>query len=178
VARSRRPWGAIGPTWLEGRLRPPTSASPRFGVETIRRAAAVHPISDLQIEYSLISRGIRGGDPARGSATPRHRDHGPTACSFTGSHPAAIGRKAGRGRSRFFAPSAHASRARQTSMRTSLLVRSAGRGGRWRQGHQCGAGRRLPGWAGAKAADYRTRRRRPAAADRLAEAVGAIGGDR
>jgi aryl-alcohol dehydrogenase-like predicted oxidoreductase len=29
-----------------------------MGVETIRRAAAVHPISDLQIEYSLISRGI------------------------------------------------------------------------------------------------------------------------
>ncbi|MDP1616944.1 aldo/keto reductase [Phenylobacterium sp.] len=28
------------------------------GVETLRRAAAVHPISDLQIEYSLISRGI------------------------------------------------------------------------------------------------------------------------
>jgi len=28
------------------------------GTETIRRAAAVHPISDLQIEYSLISRGI------------------------------------------------------------------------------------------------------------------------
>jgi aryl-alcohol dehydrogenase-like predicted oxidoreductase len=28
------------------------------GVETIRRAAAVHPISDLQIEYSVISRGI------------------------------------------------------------------------------------------------------------------------
>lgn len=27
------------------------------GVETIRRAAAVHPIADLQIEYSLISRG-------------------------------------------------------------------------------------------------------------------------
>jgi aryl-alcohol dehydrogenase-like predicted oxidoreductase len=27
------------------------------GVETIRRAAAVHPITDLQIEYSLISRG-------------------------------------------------------------------------------------------------------------------------
>jgi aryl-alcohol dehydrogenase-like predicted oxidoreductase len=27
------------------------------GVETIRRAGAVHPISDLQIEYSLISRG-------------------------------------------------------------------------------------------------------------------------
>jgi aryl-alcohol dehydrogenase-like predicted oxidoreductase len=28
------------------------------GVETLRRAAAVHPISDVQIEYSLISRGI------------------------------------------------------------------------------------------------------------------------
>jgi len=29
-----------------------------MGAETIKRAAAVHPISDLQIEYSLISRGI------------------------------------------------------------------------------------------------------------------------
>jgi aryl-alcohol dehydrogenase-like predicted oxidoreductase len=29
-----------------------------MGPETIRRAASVHPISDLQIEYSLISRGI------------------------------------------------------------------------------------------------------------------------
>jgi aryl-alcohol dehydrogenase-like predicted oxidoreductase len=28
------------------------------GVDTLRRAAAVHPIADLQIEYSLISRGI------------------------------------------------------------------------------------------------------------------------
>ncbi|HWG25738.1 aldo/keto reductase [Actinospica sp.] len=28
------------------------------GVETIRRAHAVHPVTDLQIEYSLISRGI------------------------------------------------------------------------------------------------------------------------
>jgi aryl-alcohol dehydrogenase-like predicted oxidoreductase len=31
------------------------------GAETIRRAAAVHPISDLQIEYSLISRAIEDG---------------------------------------------------------------------------------------------------------------------
>jgi aryl-alcohol dehydrogenase-like predicted oxidoreductase len=30
------------------------------GATTLRRAAAVHPISDLQIEYSLISRGIEG----------------------------------------------------------------------------------------------------------------------
>ena len=29
-----------------------------LGVENIRRAAAVHPIVDLQIEYSIISRGI------------------------------------------------------------------------------------------------------------------------
>src|SRR5690606_24231298 len=28
------------------------------GADTIRRAAAVHPIVDLQIEYSLLSRGI------------------------------------------------------------------------------------------------------------------------
>src|SRR4051812_15879822 len=28
------------------------------GAETVRRAAATHPIADLQIEYSLISRGI------------------------------------------------------------------------------------------------------------------------
>lgn len=28
------------------------------GVETLRRASSVHPISDLQIEYSMISRGI------------------------------------------------------------------------------------------------------------------------
>jgi pyridoxine 4-dehydrogenase len=31
------------------------------GSQTLRRAAAVHPISDLQIEYSLISRGIEDG---------------------------------------------------------------------------------------------------------------------
>jgi aryl-alcohol dehydrogenase-like predicted oxidoreductase len=31
------------------------------GPETLKRAAAVHPISDLQIEYSLISRGIEDG---------------------------------------------------------------------------------------------------------------------
>ena len=31
------------------------------GSETIRRAAAAHPVSDLQIEYSLISRGIEDG---------------------------------------------------------------------------------------------------------------------
>lgn len=32
-----------------------------MGSDTLRRAAAVHPIVDLQIEYSLISRGIEAG---------------------------------------------------------------------------------------------------------------------
>lgn len=31
------------------------------GADTLRRAAAVHPISDLQIEYSLISRSVEAG---------------------------------------------------------------------------------------------------------------------
>jgi aryl-alcohol dehydrogenase-like predicted oxidoreductase len=40
------------------------------GAETIRRAAAVHPIADLQIEYSLLSRGIEG------EVLPACREHG------------------------------------------------------------------------------------------------------
>ncbi len=40
------------------------------GPDTIRRAAAVHPISDLQIEYSLISRGIES------EILPTCREHG------------------------------------------------------------------------------------------------------
>ena len=44
------------------------------GAETIRRAAATHPICDLQIEYSLISRGIERRDPAR-LPRARRRDH-------------------------------------------------------------------------------------------------------
>jgi aryl-alcohol dehydrogenase-like predicted oxidoreductase len=40
------------------------------GAETIRRAAAVHPISDLQIEYSLLSRGIEA------EILPAVREHG------------------------------------------------------------------------------------------------------
>ena len=48
------------------------------GAETMRRAAAVHPIGDLQIEYSLISRGIeaRSCRPAASSASASP----PTAC--------------------------------------------------------------------------------------------------
>ena len=53
------------------------------GAETIRRAAAVHPICDLQIEYSLISRGIEARRSCRpaaswGSASPL------TACCRAG----------------------------------------------------------------------------------------------
>ena len=44
------------------------------GAATIRRAHAVHPIADLQIEYSLISRGIEDGNPA-GLPRARHRRH-------------------------------------------------------------------------------------------------------
>ena len=44
------------------------------GADTLRRAAAVHPISDLQIEYSLISRGIE--DAILPTARARHRHHG------------------------------------------------------------------------------------------------------
>ncbi len=42
---------ALDLSWLHGGLS-------EVGSETIRRAYATHPISDLQIEYSLISRGI------------------------------------------------------------------------------------------------------------------------
>jgi len=44
------------------------------GSETIRRAHAVHPIADLQIEYSLIARGIESDilKPAASSAS-HHR---------------------------------------------------------------------------------------------------------
>ena len=56
TSRSRRP-SAPSPSWSRPATSA-TSASPRSAPKTIRRAAAVHPICDLQIEYSLISRGI------------------------------------------------------------------------------------------------------------------------
>ena len=48
--------GAIGELVQAGYVR--YIGLSEVGPETIRRAAAVHPICDLQIEYSLISRGI------------------------------------------------------------------------------------------------------------------------
>ena len=59
----------------EGAATCATSACPRSARRRIRRAAAVHPICDLQIEYSLISRGIEDTHPARLPRT-RHRRHG------------------------------------------------------------------------------------------------------
>jgi aryl-alcohol dehydrogenase-like predicted oxidoreductase len=48
--------GAIGELVEAGYVR--HVGLSEVGAETIRRAQAVHPISDLQIEYSLLSRGI------------------------------------------------------------------------------------------------------------------------
>ncbi|MFI6039990.1 aldo/keto reductase [Nocardia sp. NPDC051321] len=48
--------GAIGELIEAGYVR--HIGLSEVGADTIRRAAAVHPIADLQIEYSLISRGI------------------------------------------------------------------------------------------------------------------------
>jgi aryl-alcohol dehydrogenase-like predicted oxidoreductase len=48
--------GAIGEMVQAGYVR--HVGLSEVGADTLRRAAAVHPISDLQIEYSLLSRGI------------------------------------------------------------------------------------------------------------------------
>jgi pyridoxine 4-dehydrogenase len=48
--------GAIGEMIEAGYVR--HLGLSEVGVETIRRAHAIHPVSDLQIEYSLLSRGI------------------------------------------------------------------------------------------------------------------------
>jgi aryl-alcohol dehydrogenase-like predicted oxidoreductase len=48
--------GAIADLIREGFVR--HVGLSEVGAETLRRAAAVHPISDLQIEYSLLSRGL------------------------------------------------------------------------------------------------------------------------
>ena len=55
-ARSRTP-SAPSPSWSKAGYVRHVGLS-EVGADTIRRAHAVHPIADLQIEYSLISRGI------------------------------------------------------------------------------------------------------------------------
>ena len=47
--------GAISELVTSGHVR--SIGLSEVGIDTIRRAHAVHPICDLQIEYSLISRG-------------------------------------------------------------------------------------------------------------------------
>lgn len=51
--------GAIAEQVERGRVR--HIGLSEVGSDTIRRAAAVHPISDVQIEYSVLSRGIEDG---------------------------------------------------------------------------------------------------------------------
>ena len=70
--------GAIGELIKAGYVR--FAGLSEMGAATMRRAQAAHPISDLQIEYSLVSRGIERGDSA-GGARIRDRDHG-LRCAF------------------------------------------------------------------------------------------------
>ena len=51
--------GAIGEMITAGYVR--YAGLSEMGADTIRRAHAVHPVAALQIEYSLMSRGIEGG---------------------------------------------------------------------------------------------------------------------
>ena len=64
--------GAIGEMVQAGYVR--HIGLSEVGADTIRRAAAVHPISDLQIEYSLISRSARGGHPPDAARAGHRRD--------------------------------------------------------------------------------------------------------
>jgi aryl-alcohol dehydrogenase-like predicted oxidoreductase len=66
--------GAIAEEAEKGRVR--HIGLSEAGSETIRRAHAVHPIADLQIEYSLLSRGIERDIRAASSASASP----PTAC--------------------------------------------------------------------------------------------------
>ena len=77
AARSRRcrsrTRSAPSPSWS----RPATCAAiglSEVGPETIRRAQAVHPVGDLQIEYSLIESRARGGRSSRRSRAGHRGD--------------------------------------------------------------------------------------------------------
>src|SRR5439155_7401943 len=59
TGRSEETVGAIGEMVQAGYVR--GIGLSEVGPETVRRAHAVHPIADLQIEYSLFSRDIEGG---------------------------------------------------------------------------------------------------------------------
>jgi aryl-alcohol dehydrogenase-like predicted oxidoreductase len=98
------------------------------GAQTIRRAAAVHPIADLQIEYSLVSRGIEdnGTSPPAANWASASR---PMACSRAAS-------SAVTGIRRDRHPATSATRARASSRATSKRTCGSSR--------RCGA---LPGCA-------------------------------
>ena len=59
--------GAIGEMVEAGYVR--SVGLSEVGAETIRRAQATHPISDLQIEYSLLSRGAEKARSCRRAAS-------------------------------------------------------------------------------------------------------------
>jgi aryl-alcohol dehydrogenase-like predicted oxidoreductase len=82
------------------------------GAQTLRRAAAVHPISDLQIEYSLISRDIED------EILPTCRELGIGVTAYGVLSRGLISghwRKARPARP-IFAPTAHVSRARMSTL--------------------------------------------------------------
>lgn len=79
------------------------------GAETLRRAAAVHPISDLQIEYSLISAAWR---PRSCRPLASWASASPPTASSRAACSAATGRPTGTPVPRTSAPTARASRAR------------------------------------------------------------------
>jgi aryl-alcohol dehydrogenase-like predicted oxidoreductase len=58
--------GAIAELVEEGYVR--HIGLSEVGAATLRRAAAVHPITDLQIEYSVLSRGIESGTGSSGAS--------------------------------------------------------------------------------------------------------------
>ncbi|PKV79300.1 aldo/keto reductase [Nocardia fluminea] len=92
--------GAIGELVAAGYVR--HIGLSEIGADTLRRAAAVHPIADLQIEYSLISRGIEKeilpvarqlgtgitayGVLSRGLLSDTFRDGGPTTAGDFRAH--------------------------------------------------------------------------------------------
>ena len=70
--RSRRPSARIAELVEAGYVR--HIGLSEVGADTLRRAHAVHPIADLQIEYSLISRGIEA-EILPVAPRARHRHH-------------------------------------------------------------------------------------------------------
>ena len=105
------------------------------GAETVRRAAATHPISDLQIEYSLISRGIEEEilPTCRELGIARHRLRRPQSRA----HQRALRGRPRAGRQRLPRPRAAL---RQGEPRAQPRPRRGAARDRRRQGHHRGPG--------------------------------------